>query len=120
DGERLGGVDRRVAVGESGDHHPEPDPGGGACPGRHGGHRLEALPRPFAVHGLEVVEPPDAVEAEFLGELDPGHVLVPGHSLLSYVETKAHVSCLPDLLPLRTTERTRPIASPCPPTDRAR
>src|SRR5690242_1425145 len=51
---------------------------------------LEALARSAAVHRLEVIEPPDAVEAEVLGEPRPGRDLRPRHPLLGDVETEPH------------------------------
>ena len=55
-------------------------------------HALEGLTRALAVHRLEVVEAPDAVEAEVLGEANPAHELVPGHALLRDVESEPHVT----------------------------
>ena len=54
------------------------------------GHALEGLAGPLAVHRLEVVEPPDAVEAQFLGELHPAHELVPRHPLLRHIDSESH------------------------------
>ena len=47
-------------------------------------------PGPSPYIGLEVVEPPHAVEAELLGEPRPGDHLVEGHPLLGDVESEAH------------------------------
>src|SRR3546814_19549937 len=48
--------------------------------------------RAVAVQRLEVVEAPGPVEAELLRELDAADHLVPGHPLLSDVESEAHGS----------------------------
>ena len=53
-------------------------------------HAFEGLARSFAVHGLEVVEAPGAVEAEVLGELHAADDLVPRHPLLRDIETESH------------------------------
>ena len=90
DRERLRGEHRRVPVGHAGDEQAEPDARG--LPGQRGerGHAVEGLARALAVHRLEVVEAPGAVEAELLGELHPADHLVPGHPLLCDIESEAH------------------------------
>ena len=57
-----------MPVGHAGHEQAEPDVGGDAAPRRERGVALEALARSLAVHRLEVVEAPDAVEAELVGE----------------------------------------------------
>ena len=47
-------------------------------------------PGPVAVHRLEVVEAPGAVEAELLGELHAADDLVPRHPLLGDIESESH------------------------------
>ena len=94
DGQRLGGVDGRMAVGHPGDEQAEADSGGNTRQGGDVRHALEHLARPVAVHGLEMVEAPNAVEAELFGELRSPHDLVPGHPLRRDVESEAHVSPL--------------------------
>ena len=59
-----------------------------------GRHPLEGLARAVAVHRLEMVEAPGAVEAELLGELDAADDLVPGQALLGNVESEAHLTNL--------------------------
>ena len=49
---------------------------------------LEAFARAVAVHRLEVIETPDAVEAELVGEAGAGCDLTPRHALLGDVETE--------------------------------
>src|SRR5690606_20220882 len=81
---------------------------GDAAQRRERGVRLEALPRPFAVHRLEVVEAPDAVEAELLGELCPLHHFRERHALLRDVETESHrVSFAVDVDLLRLARKGR-------------
>jgi len=90
DGDRLGGEDRRVPVRHAGDEQPEPGAAGHAAQRGEGRVALEALARTRPVHGLEVVEPPDPVEAGLVGQLGPRHHLGPGHALLGDVETDPH------------------------------
>ncbi len=90
DRHRLGREHGRMPVGHSGDEQAEADALGDAAPGREGGVALEALPRAVAVHGLEVVEAPDAVEAEGVGEAGAVGDLAPGHALLGDVESELH------------------------------
>ena len=92
DRDGLGREHRRVPVGQPGHEQAEPDLLGVPGPGREGGHALEALTRAVAVHRLEVVEAPDAVEPEGLGEPHPVDVLRPGHALLGDVESEAHAA----------------------------
>ena len=51
---------------------------------------LEALAGSLAVHRLEVVEAPHAVEAGLVGELRPVDDLREGHPLLGDVESEPH------------------------------
>ena len=90
DGDGLGREDRRVPVGHAGDEQPEPCALGDAAPCREGGVPFEALTRPVAVHRLEVVETPDAVEPQLVGEAGTGCHLRPRHPLLGDVESVAH------------------------------
>ena len=90
DGHGLGGEHRGVAVGGAGDEQAEADALGDAGEGGEGGHALEGLARALAVHGLEVVEAPGAVEAEPLGQLHAPDDLVPRHALLGHVESEPH------------------------------
>ena len=90
DGECLGSQHRGVTVGHPGDEQPEPDAGSHAGERGKRRHALERLARSFAVHRLEVVEPPGTVEPEVLGELHAAHDLVPWHPLLRDIETKTH------------------------------
>ena len=69
DRDGLGREHRRVAVGHAGDEQAEAHPLGDAAPRGERRVALEALPGAVAVHRLEVVEAPDAVEAEPVGEL---------------------------------------------------
>ena len=64
DRDRLRREHRRVAVRHAGDEQPEPDVLGDPAPRGERRHALEALARALAVHGLEVIEAPDPVEAE--------------------------------------------------------
>ena len=77
-------------------------------------HALERLAGPFAVHRLEVVEAPGAVEAELLGELHPAHQLVPRHPLLRHIESESHRRNLRDPRHGRPPARSGPgtIARP--------
>ena len=68
DGDGLGREDRRVPVRHAGDEQPEPDPLGDPAPRGQRRVALEALAGTLAVHRLEVVEAPDPVEAELVGE----------------------------------------------------
>ena len=77
DGQRLRGEDRRMPVGHARDQQPEPDPRRQAGQRRERRHPLERLARPVAVHRLEMVESPGAVEAELLRQLNPADELVP-------------------------------------------
>ena len=90
DGDRLGRQHRRVPVGHAGDEQAEPDARrhAGQCGQRR--HALERLARPLAVHRLEVVEAPHAVEAQLLRELHPADELVPRHALLRHIESESH------------------------------
>ena len=90
DRHRLGRQHRRVAVGRPGHEQTETD--ARRLPGqrRQRRHPLEGLTGALAVHGLEVVEAPGAVEAEVLGEGDPAGQLVPRDSLLGDVDPEAH------------------------------
>ncbi|MEZ5180100.1 MAG: hypothetical protein R2746_17940 [Acidimicrobiales bacterium] len=90
DGHGLGGEDRRVAVGHPGHEQAEAHPLGAAAERGEGGVALEALAGALAVHGLEVVEAPDAGEALLLGEPGAGDHLVEGHALLGDVESDVH------------------------------
>ena len=90
DRERLRGEHRRVPVGHAGDEQAEADARRDAGQRGERGHPLERLARPLAVHRLEVIEAPRAVEAQLLGELDAAHDLVPRHPLLRDIETKTH------------------------------
>ena len=90
DGDRLGREHRRMAVGHAGHEQPEPDALGDAAQRGERGDALEALARAVAVHRLEVVEAPDAVEAELVGELRARRDLRPRHPLLGDVESEAH------------------------------
>ena len=90
DGQRFCREDRRVPVRHARHQQPEPDAGRHARQGRERRHAFECLARPLAVHRLEMVETPGAVEAELLGELDPADKLIPGDALLGDVETEAH------------------------------
>ncbi|MEZ5143490.1 MAG: hypothetical protein R2726_13365 [Acidimicrobiales bacterium] len=91
DGDRLRRQHRRVAVGHPGDEEAEPDPRGDAGQRGERRHALEGLTGSLAVHRLEVVEAPRALEAELLGQLDTADELVPGHPLLGDVQSEAHV-----------------------------
>ena len=71
DRDRLGREHRGMAVGHAGDEQAEPDLGREAGQRGERGVALEALARALAVHGLEVVEAPEAVEAELVGEPRP-------------------------------------------------
>ena len=99
DGQRFGGEDRRVAVGEPGNEDAETHVGGDPTPRGQGGHGLEAFPGTLAVHRLEVVEAPDAVEAHGFRETRPIGVLGPGHALLGDVESEAHPHLVSPTLP---------------------
>ena len=73
-------------------------------------------PGPVAVHGLEVVEAPHAVEAELLGEARPRRDLRPRHPLLRDVESELHAgrAITPrDAVPAATVAA---CGSPCCPT----
>ena len=91
-GERLGREHRRVPVGHAGDEQAEPDARRHAGQRGERGHALERLARALAVHRLEVVEAPDAVEAQLLGELHPADQLVPRHALLRHIESESHAA----------------------------
>ncbi len=68
--------------------HEQPEPGPARDPAQRGegGVALEALAGAAPVHGLEVVEAPDAVEASVVGELRARRQLAPRHPLLGNVE----------------------------------
>ena len=55
-----------------------------------GGHPLEAVAWALSIHRLEVVESPDAVEAEVLGEAHALQDLRPLQTLLGHIEAKSH------------------------------
>jgi hypothetical protein len=74
----------------TGDHESKSDSAGDPAQGRQRRHAFEAVARALAVHGLEVVKAPDAIEAELLGELGARDDLRPLQPLLSEVETEAH------------------------------
>src|SRR3954469_23146265 len=97
DGQRLGGEHRRMPVRHPRDQQAEPDARGHAGQRGQRGHALEGLAWPLAVHRLEVVEPPSAVEAEVLREADPSYQLIPWQPLLRDVQTEAHLA---NLVPL--------------------
>ena len=90
DGDGLCRIDRRMAVGHAGDEQSEPDAVACAAQGRERRHTLEALARAFAVHRLEVVEPPDPVEAGVVGEARTRHQLAPRHALLRDIQAESH------------------------------
>ena len=79
-----------MVVGSSGHEQAQPDARGQAGQRGQRGHALEGLARPVPVHGLEVVEAPDAVEAQLLGQAHPTYQLVPGHALLGDIESESH------------------------------
>ena len=90
----------------------------GRHPGQRGqrGHALEGLARALAVHRLEVVEAPGAVEPQLLGELHAAHQLVPRHPLLGDVESESHSAehchrwprtAEPDMRPAAPSHRAR-------------
>ena len=56
---------------------------------------FEALARTLAVHGLEVVEAPQPVEPELVGEPRPRGDLRPRHPLLRNVDPEFHARGLP-------------------------
>src|SRR5262249_58894057 len=60
--------------------------------------RLETLPWTLAVHRLEVIEAPHAVEAEALRELHARQVLRPGHALGGDVESESHGFLSPSMM----------------------
>ena len=87
---RLRGEHRRVPVGHAGHEQTEADPRRDAGQRGERGHPLERLARPLAVHRLEVIEAPRAVEAQLLGELHAAHDLVQRHPLLRDIESETH------------------------------
>ena len=91
DRDGLGRVHRRVPVGHAGDEQPEAHAFGDPAPRRERGVALEALARPLAVHRLEVVEAPDAIEAGVVGKLGARHDLRERNPLLRDVQTKTHL-----------------------------
>ena len=91
DGDCLCREHRRVPVRRAGDEEPEADARRHPTQCSQRRHALEGLARALAVHGLEVVEAPDAVEAEVLGEANPADELVPGHPLLGDIEAEPHL-----------------------------
>src|SRR4029453_12971616 len=117
-GQGLGREHRRVAVGHPGHQQAQPDPR--RQPRQRGQRRdaLEHLARPLAVHRLEVVEAPGAVEAEVRGELHAGDDLVPRHPLLRDIQPETHPRTLAtgrprqQIGPFGPGWRQRP-ASPC-------
>lgn len=80
-----------MAVGDSGYQQAQPGAGGMAAERRERGVSFEALAGAFAVHGLEVIEAPHAVETGVIGKPGPSHHLTEGHPLLGDVESEAHV-----------------------------
>ena len=58
--------------------------------GCEGGHPLEAVAWALSIHRLEVVESPDAIEAEVLGEAHALQDLRPLQPLLGHIEAKSH------------------------------
>src|SRR6266567_7907972 len=80
-----------MAVRHAGDEEPEPDRARHAGEGGQRRHALEAVARSLAVHRLEVIEPPRAVESELLAQVCTTDELDPLHPLLADVDPEAHL-----------------------------
>ena len=94
DGQRFRCEDGRVPVCHARHQQPEADTRRQAGQRRQSRHSLEGLARPVAVHRLEMVESPGAVEAEIFRQPYPAGELIPREALLGDVESEAHASNL--------------------------